>query len=113
MEWYEVALWSLFLCAFSIWFTILSKKLESGLEEIGITDEKITDIEEAVLQVVQILNTLPQMMPQFHMNNNPLTPIIEMIRDRYQSGQPSIAESALRDDSGRFSDGTGQEKETV
>lgn len=110
MEWYEVGLWSLFLCTFSIWFTLLSKKLENALDDIGITDDKIDDIEQAVVQVVQILNQLPNLVPQFHMNNNPLSPLIEMIRDRYQSQQPSIAESAVRDDNGRFTHGTQEEK---
>ena len=113
MEWYEVALWSLFLCTFSIWFTLLSKKFETALDDIGITDDKIDDIEQAVVQVVGILQQLPQLMPQFHMNNNPLTPIIEMIRSRWENQEPSLTAMTPRTDDGRFSDGTRQEKETV
>ena len=112
MQWYEIALWSLFLCTFSIWFTILSKKLENALDDIGITDDKIDDIEQAVVQVVGILQQLPQLMPQFHMNNNPLTPIIEMIRARWEQDQPSLTESATRRPDGRFTNGEA-EKETI
>lgn len=110
MEWYEVALWSLFLCTFSIWFTLLSKKLENALDDIGITDDKIDDIEQAVVQVVGILQQLPQLMPQFHMNNNPLTPIIEMIRSRWEQDQPSLTGSDTRGDNGRFTHGEAKEE---
>ena len=110
MEWYEIALWSLFLCTFSIWFTLLSKKLENALDDIGITDDKIDDIEQAVVQVVGILQQLPQLMPQFHMNNNPLTPIIEMIRSRWENEQPSLTASAPRDVDGRFKHGEAEEE---
>ena len=113
MEWYEVALWSVFLCTFSIWFTLLSKKLENALDDIGITDDKIDDIEQAVVQVVGILQQLPQLMPQFHMNNNPLTPIIEMIRSRWEQDERSITESVSRTPDGRFTDGTRTEEETI
>lgn len=113
MEWFEVALWSAFLCVFSIWFTLLSKKLSDALDDIGITDDKIDDIEQSVQAVVQILQTLPQLMPQFNMNTSPLQPIMDMIRERMMSQQPSITESALRTPDGRFTDGTRTEEETI
>lgn len=108
MEWFEVALWSTFLCAFSIWFTILSKKLSDALDDIGITDDKIDDIEDSIQLVAQILSRLPEMTPNFHMNNNPLTPIIEMITQRMQQG--SRTGQQLRGNDGRFQDGTAQEE---
>ena len=99
----------IFMHVFNMVYTI-SKKLENALDDIGITDDKIDDIEQAVVQVVGILQQLPQLMPQFHMNNNPLTPIIEMIRSRWENQEPSLTAMTPRTDDGRFSDGTQTEE---
>lgn len=113
MEYIEIVIWSVFLCIFSIWFTVLSKKLSDSLEDIGITDQKIDDIEASVIVVAELLQQLPQLMPQFHMNNNPLAPIIEKIMSQWSGGEPSLTESSLRGPDGRFTDGTRTETQII
>lgn len=100
------------LVGFGIWFSYLTWKLQSGLDDIGDRGEDIDDIREAVEQVVAILQQLPQLMPQFHMNQpSPLQPLIEMFLSKMKENSdkslqtPNLARSA----DGRF-DGTKKDE---
>lgn len=109
MDYIEIIIWSVFLAGFSIWFSALSAKLQRSLNDIEIADDKVEEISEQIMIVTQILQQLPQLMPQFNMNTSPLQPLIDMVRERWASEQGSLTEQQLRDDTGRFSDGTKEE----
>ena len=100
------------LVGFGIWFSFLTWKLRSGLDDIGDRGEDIDDIREAVEQVVAILQQLPQLMPQFHMNQpSPLQPLIEMFMAKMKenSDKSLQASNIARDSDGRF-DGTKKDE---
>ena len=100
------------LVGFGIWFSYLTFKLHDGLDDIGGRGEDIDDIREAVEQVVAILGQLPQLMPQFHMNQpSPLQPLIEMFMQKMQENSKQTLQTAElpRSADGRFNATTKEE----
>lgn len=101
------------LVGFGIWFSYLTFQLQNGLDDIGGRGEDIDDIREAVEQVVAILGQLPQLMPQFHMNQpSPLQPLIEMFMQKMQENSKQTLQTVdhQRGVDGRFN-GTTKEEE--
>ena len=92
------------LVGFGIWFSHLTHKLNSGLNDLQGRGDDLDEIRETVELVAGILQRLPELMPQFHMpNQSPLAPLIEMFMKNMQ-GEPSSAVDPQRDALGRFTD---------
>ena len=75
------------LVGFGVWFSHLPHKLNRGLDEILGRGDDLDEIREAVEAVVLILNKLPELMPQFSMNTNPLQPIFEAFAQKITGAQ--------------------------
>jgi hypothetical protein len=97
------------LVFFTAWFSKLSAQLNEGLNGLGATDDDIQEIKEGIEIVAAVLNKLPDLMPQFNMNTNPLQPIFEAFARKLSGEQPLITYEAQRDSEGRFTHGTTQE----
>ena len=97
------------LVFFTAWFSKLSAQLNEGLNGLGATDDDIQEIKEGIEIVAAVLEKLPQLMPQFNMNTNPLQPIFEAFAKKLSGEQPLITYEAQRDAEGRF-DGTQKEQ---
>ena len=91
------------LVGFGIWFSHLSNKLNRGLDEISGRGEDLDEIREAVEIVAQILNKLPELMPQFSMNTNPLQPIFEAFAAKITGVQQlNTVNAAARQENGQY-----------
>ena len=91
------------LVGFGIWFSHLSNKLNRGLDEIGSRGDDLDEIREAVEAVVIILNKLPELMPQFNMNTNPLQPLFEAFAQKIAGVQQLNTVNVARDEeSGQY-----------
>ena len=102
---------SICLLGFGIWFSKLSLQMRQTLDEIGDSDEQLAEIREAVEVVATILNRLPELLPQFHMNTNPLQPIFEAFAQKLSGVQPLKTVEAPRGSDGRYN-GPQTEEET-
>jgi hypothetical protein len=88
---------------FGIWFMHLTNKLNQGLDDISGRGDDLDEIREAVEAVVLILNKLPELMPQFTMNSNPLQPIFEAFAQRLSNQIPlNTVQAPPRDEAGRY-----------
>ena len=98
------------LVGFGIWFTHLTNKLNQSLNDISDRGDDLDEIREAVETVALILNKLPELMPQFQMNTNPLQPIFEAFAQRLTNKIPlNTVEAPPRDEAGRY--GTTTQKD--
>ena len=98
------------LVGFGVWFSHLTNKLNRGLEEIGGRGEDLDEIREAVEAVVLILNKLPELMPQFSMNTNPLQPIFEAFAQKITGVQQlNTVNAAPRQENGQYATTTPKE----
>jgi len=74
------------------------------------------DLMERGLEVVAgVLQRLPELVPQFSINQSPLGQILEFFQGMQTppgDGDDSYATPQLRDDVGQFSDGTKESKNT-
>jgi hypothetical protein len=61
------------IVAFSVWLSYLSYKMNDALEGVGNSEEQLDEIKEAIEIVANILNRLPELMPQFNMNTKSKT----------------------------------------
>ena len=85
------------LVGFGVWFSHLTHKLNRGLDEILGRGDDLDEIREAVEAVVLILNKLPELMPQFSMNTNPLQPIFEAFAQKITGSQQLSTVNVPRD----------------
>lgn len=76
------------IVAFSVWLSYLSWKMNDALDGLGNSEEQLDEIKEAIELVGNILNRLPELMPQFNMNTNPLQPIFEAFAQKLSGQQP-------------------------
>jgi len=94
------------LCLFSIWFSILSNRLATALGAIDSSADQLDIIEENIELVARILDRLPELMPQFHMNNSPaetFKPLVEKIAEAiFGNPEPSIASNVARGPDGQY-----------
>jgi len=72
------------------------------LEEIH---ERFDDLSNSLNVVAEVLTRLPELVPQFSINQSPLQPLIDMLTSRMKEQWGSNPEGLLRDDEGRFDDG--------
>ena len=95
------------LVGFGIWFSHLSHKLNRGLDDLQGRGEDLDEIREAVEAVVIILNKLPELMPQFTMNSNPLQPLFEAFAQKITGVQPlNAVNAAPRQENGQYATST-------
>ncbi len=73
--------------------------------------ERFDEMQGALQVVAEVLTRIPDMVPQFSINQNPLAPLIEAFASRMQAQWGSNPDTLLRDDVGRYTD--GEEGETV
>jgi hypothetical protein len=97
------------LVFFTAWLSKLSAQMNEGLNGLGATDDDIQEIKEGIEIVAAVLEKLPQLMPQFNMNTNPLQPIFEAFAKKLSGEQPLITYEGSRDSQGRFH-GTQEEQ---
>ena len=71
-------------------------------------DIALDEMKQSLNVVAQVLHKLPEMVPQFQINENPLSQILEFFKQRAQQ-QASLGADQLRDDNGRFSHGENDE----
>ena len=82
----------------------------SGTKYLEDYDQALDEMRNSLNVVAQVLHQLPQMVPQFQINENPLSQILQFFQNRAQEQQASLGASQLRDDNGRFeTDGTKEE----
>ena len=81
----------------------------SGQKYLTDYDDALEEIQNSMNVVAQVLHKLPEMVPSFQINQNPLAQILEFFQQRQQQ-QASLGAEQLRDDNGRFeTDGTQEE----
>ena len=90
------------LVFFTAWFSRLSAQLKTGLDGLGATDDDIQEIKEGIEIVAAVLNKLPELMPNFTMQTNPLQPIFEAFAKKLSGEQPLITYEGTRDSEGKF-----------
>ena len=75
-------------------------------------DIALDEMKNSLNVVAQVLHKLPELVPQFSINENPLSQILQFFQQRAQAeSDTSLAPPPLRDDQGQYSDGTTQEQE--
>jgi hypothetical protein len=72
-------------------------------------DEQLEEMKNSLNVVAQVLHKLPELVPQFKIETNPLSQILEFFQQRAQGEQGSLGAESPRDDTGQYSDGTTQE----
>jgi hypothetical protein len=96
----------------AIWFTMITNRLQKSLSQIQNGDEMLEEIRESIEIVGQILNRLPELMPQFNMpQTNPLATLIEKYFENLTGTKVSSADAPPREDTGRFIHGTTQSED--
>lgn len=102
-----------FLVGFGVWFSRLSMQMGQAIDGIEGSDEQLEEIREMITQVATVLNHLPELMPQFAIQNSPtefLKPIVEAFVGSI-TGQPALKTvQASQGVDGRF-DGSQTENE--
>lgn len=98
------------ICLFFMFYFVYNdnKKLKENADELF---DALETMDKSLQVVAVVLERLPEMVPQFHMNENPLAKLLEFFQQMRES-QSSLTSPALRDDNGRFSDGTQTEENT-
>ena len=82
----------------------------SGQKYLTDYDDALEEIQNSMNVVAQVLHKLPEMVPQFQINENPLSQILQFFQNRAQEQQASLGAEQLRDHNGRFeTDGTKEE----
>jgi len=77
------------------------------LEEIH---ERFDELSNSLNVVAEVLTRLPELVPQFSINQNPFAPLIEAFAARMGNQWGSNPDTLLRDDAGRFEDGAEREE---
>ena len=88
-----------------IFFILLEGKFNLKNKE-GDFSERLDVIEDSLKVVAAVLQQLPDLVPKFEIQNNPLSQILEFITQiRNSESDSSIDAPLLRDGEGRFTDG--------
>ena len=105
-------LFALILVGFTVWFSRLTYRLNDALDDIGGRGDDLDEIKESVEIVAQILHKLPDLLPQFTMNTNPLQPIFEAFARKLSGEAPLMTyETQPRNNEGQFNATTTEEKD--
>ena len=97
------------ICLFSLAFWIYydNKSLKENANDIY---DALEHMDRSLSVVAVVLEKLPEMVPQFQINESPLTKLLEFFQTmNKQDG--SLTEPTLRDNNGRYSDGETKEQE--
>ena len=100
---------TILLLIFVIYLIIESQKnANSHLEDY---DTALEELQRSLEVVAQVLTRIPEMVPQFQINENPLAQILQFFQNRAQEQQGSLgAEQLERNSNGRFeTNGTKEE----
>jgi len=73
--------------------------------------QRFDEMQGALQVVAEVLSKIPEMVPQFSINQNPLQPLIEAFAARMKQQWGSNPEGLLRDGEGRFKDGAQEDEE--
>ena len=74
-------------------------------------DIALDEMKSSLNVVAQVMNRLPEMIPSFSINENPLSQILQFFQQRAEQ-QGSLGVEQLRDsDTGEFSNGNDQSRE--
>jgi hypothetical protein len=72
--------------------------------------ERLELMERALEVVGGVLSQIPEMVPQFSINQNPLSQILEFFQTMKAPEDASYTSAQLRDDTGKYSHGSGKEE---
>ncbi len=72
--------------------------------------ERFDEMQGALQVVAEVLTRIPDMVPQFAINQSPLAPLIEAFAARMKQQWGSNPDNLLRDGVGRFTDGEESEE---
>lgn len=112
MDWLFELILVVGLVFFTMWMSRLSFKLSEGLESLDSSEDRLDEIRESIEIVAQILNKLPELMPQFNMNTNPLQPIFEAFARKLSGEAPLMTyETQPRNNEGQFNATKTEEKD--
>ena len=103
------------LVGFGVWFSRLSFQLSQALDDISHSDDQLEEIREMITQVATVLNHLPELMPQFALNNSPtdfLKPLIESFAQKLMGESPLKTVEAPRGMDGRYNGTQTEESNT-
>ena len=102
---------------FTAWLSVLSNRLHNACDQLANGDEQLDEIKESVELVAQILSRLPEMMPNFALNNSPtdfLKPIVEAFVSNLGGPSPLMTyETQPRDVGGQYGTRTEKESDTA
>jgi hypothetical protein len=81
-------------------------------EKLDLEDvhDRFDELSNSLNVVAEVLTRLPELVPQFSINQNPFAPLIEAFAARMGNQWGSNPDTLLRDDAGRFEDGTEREE---
>jgi hypothetical protein len=86
----------------------------SGMKYLNDYDDALDEMRNSLNVVAQVLHKLPDLVPQFSINENPLSQILQFFQQRAEQQNPSeasLAPTQLRDEQGQYSDGETEAKE--
>ena len=90
------------LVGFGVWFTVLTGRMSRTIDGVEDTGDQLDEIRESVELVAQILNKLPELMPQFAINNNPLQPLVEAFASKIMGVEQLKTVEAPRNAEGQY-----------
>ena len=105
MDQWQVAVEVILILAivgFTAWLSRLSFTLSQTIDSISGTDEQFDEIRENIEVVATILNRLPELMPQFNMNTNPLQPLFEAFAKKISGEGELLTYETTRGSDGQF-----------
>jgi hypothetical protein len=76
-------------------------------------DVALDEMKNSLMVVATVMQNLDKMVPQFKIETNPLSQILEFFQQRaaqVDQADPLLVDDALRDGEGRFSDGKDDSK---
>jgi hypothetical protein len=85
-------------------------KEKLDLDEIH---ERFDELSGSISVVAEVLTRLPDLLPQFSINQSPFGPLIEAFANRMGQQWGSNPDTLLRDDTGRYSDGEAESEEEI
>jgi hypothetical protein len=75
-------------------------------------DDALDQMKDSLNIVAEVLKQLPNLVPQFSINENPLSQILQFFQQRAEQQNPgdtSLAPPTLRDEQGQYSNGENDE----
>jgi hypothetical protein len=103
--WIESALIACACIGLFLWLRMKNVELLELGESL---DERLDEMQQGLEVVASVLGRLPELMPQFSINQSPIAQILEFLQGI--RGEDSLTEPALRGSDGRFSDAPEEEE---